>query len=283
MRDFFYCLIFPHPLNNHRARVLHPKILLLFISFFIFSSLFFSSNLNPWGTRIKAFAEVSVQELLNLTNQKRAENGLSQLILSQQLSSAAGKKAEDMFAKNYWAHNSPNGTTPWVFIIDSGYSYVYAGENLARGFKESDDIVDAWMASETHRANILSPRYKDIGFAIKSGILNGEETILVVQEFGSRSVLSGVNEVPKNTELGSETNNVSGISLYGNLTKLPTLSTSSQIVIFVIAAFIGVFILDLIYIKRKKIIRFTGHNVDHVIFLGIVIFIIAIFNTGTIL
>ncbi len=229
------------------------------------------------------FAEVSILELFNLTNEKRAALGLSELTLNDQLSQAAELKAEDMLSKDYWAHNAPDGTTPWVFIKGAGYSYVYAGENLARGFKESDDIVNAWMASETHRANILSPRYKDIGFAVKSGILNGEETILVVQEFGSRSVLSGVNEVPKNTELGSETNNVSGISLYGNLTKLPTLSTSSQIVMFVLAAFIAVFILDLIYIKRKKIIRFAGHNVDHVIFLGVVMFVIIILNSGVII
>src|SRR3989344_7862290 len=172
MRNFLYCLIFPHPSNNHRAKVLHPKILLLIISFFIFSSLFFSSNLNPLGARIKAAADVSVQELLQFTNQKRTENNLSILTLNDQLSVAAENKAQDMFEKDYWAHNSPSGTTPWEFIKGAGYNYVFAGENLARGFKNSDDIVNAWMASSTHRTNLLSPKYREVGFAVKSGNLN---------------------------------------------------------------------------------------------------------------
>lgn len=283
MRDFLYCLIFPHPSNNHRAHVLHPKALLLIISFLIFGSLFFSSNLNPLGSRIKAFAEVSALELINFTNQKRVENGLSVLSLNSQLSDAAENKAEDMIEKDYWAHNSPDGITPWVFIKASGYEYVYAGENLARGFRNSDDIVNAWMASPTHRANLLSPKFKEVGFSVKSGNLNGEETILVVQEFGSKSVLAATENVPQTPISNTSENKIQKLNLAGVVSNRTSLSISSEIVIFAITLFILIFAIDYIYIKRKKIIRFTGHNFDHMLFLGVIIFIIVILNTGAIL
>src|SRR3972149_8442971 len=189
MKDFLYCLILPHTLNNHRARFLHHKTLSVFIFFFIFSIFFFSSGLNPLGSRLSALADISVIELLTLTNQARTDNGLPALSENSQLAEAASRKADDMFAKNYWAHNSPDGTTPWFFIKSAGYEYIYAGENLARGFNNSKDVVDAWLASSEHRANVLSGNYKDIGFSVKAGKLNGEDTLLVVEEFGSRNVL----------------------------------------------------------------------------------------------
>lgn len=281
MRDFFYCLIFPHPRNNHRAGVLHPKALVLIILFFIFSSLFFPSSINPFSSKLRALAEISVQELLTLTNEKRKENGLGALIQSPQLSTAAENKADDMFAKNYWAHNSPTGTTPWVFIKQSGYNYVYAGENLARGFNSSTDVVNAWMASKAgHRENILSSDFKDVGFAVKSGKLNGEETFLVVQELGSKSVLPIAKKTTSKKNLG--TRKVLGFN-FSPLISKPSFSISSEIVIFLMLGFILILFVDMIFIQRKKIVRFVGHNLDHALFLLVIIFVIAAFNMGEII
>lgn len=274
MKDFFYCLIFPHPLNNHRARFLHSKILISIIVFFLFSSFFFPSDLNPFADKFRTFADVSVQELINLTNQKREENGLPSLLNNSALELAASKKAEDMFSKHYWSHNSPDGITPWVFIKDSGYNYVYAGENLARGFSNSNDVIDAWLASPTHRENLLSPNFKDVGFSVKSGNLDGEETLLVVQEFGNRvafPIVSKTQRVEKNLS------GVFGINIK------PYFSTSSEIVIFIMLGFITILFMDLIIAKRKKIVRFVGHNLDHALFLTAIIFVISIFNTGAII
>jgi hypothetical protein len=134
MRRFLHCLILPHPANNHRARLLSPKFLILSIFIFIFSAL----AITP-----RSLADISSNELFTFTNQKRVENGLPPLALNQALSLAASRKADDMFAKNYWAHNSPDGLTPWFFIKNAGYSYVYAGENLARGFHNANDVVNA--------------------------------------------------------------------------------------------------------------------------------------------
>ncbi len=279
MRDFFYCLIFPHPRNNHRAHVLHPKAILFLISFFIFSSLFFSSSINPIASQIRAYADISSQELLNFTNQKRAENGLESLSNNTQLADAASKKADDMFAKNYWAHNAPDGTTPWVFIKASGYNYVYAGENLARGFNSATDVVNAWMASPAHRSNILSSNFKDVGFAVKSGTLNGEQTFLVVQEFGSKNYAAVVKKSPpkKATSrkvLGFE---VSNISINNGM------SRSGELAIVLLLGFISVLLLDLVLIERKKIVRFVGHNLDHAIFLFAIVICLGILGGGVII
>jgi hypothetical protein len=259
--------------------MLHPKILLFLISFFIFGSIFFSSPANPLGN-LGAIADISINELLTFTNQKRQENGLPSLSSNSQLEAAAMKKAEDMFAKNYWAHNAPDGTTPWFFIKEAGYNYVYAGENLARGFNSANDVVNAWMASPSHRANLLSKNYKDVGFAVKSGTLNGENTFLVVQEFGSKSYAVAKSPAkPKTVKkkvLGFEAPNL--------MNKIPTFSVSTDIVFIVMMIIIGVFIADMLYIRRRShIVRFVGHNLDHAIFLLAIIIVIGIFNTGVVL
>jgi uncharacterized protein YkwD len=199
MRHYLYCLFFPHEHNNHRAKFLHFRTFYLVISVLLISSFFFSSGFNPLVSRIQALADISTQELLQFTNEMRAENGLPPLAENQQLETAAYAKAEDMFAKDYWAHNSPDGTTPWYFIKNSGYNYIYAGENLAKGFTDSRDVVNAWMASPSHKENLLSENFKDVGFAVKTGKLGGEDTFLVVQEFGNKTAapVDKVEDVPQ--------------------------------------------------------------------------------------
>ena len=122
--------------------------------------------------------------LLEGTNQQRADNGLPSLRLNTQLSHAAQAKAVDMAAKDYWAHNSPTGDTPWTFITNAGYTYTTAGENLAYGFIDSSDTITGWMNSPGHRANILNTTYTEVGF----GIINvenyqssGNQTIVVAE------------------------------------------------------------------------------------------------------
>lgn len=279
MRDYFFCLIFPHPKNNHRAKFLHFRTFILIISILIISAFFFSSDANPFLSKIKAFADISTQELLRFTNEKRQENGLSPLVTNELLEEAAGMKAQDMFERDYWAHNSPDGTTPWVFIRNAGYEYVYAGENLAKGFINSEDIVNAWMASPTHRENLLSENFNEVGFAVMSGELSGEQTFLVVQEFGNRTV------IPAEKISGGippKQNEVLSINL-NSFTPKPSSTISYDFILIIIISFIAVLTVDLIYIKRKKIVRFVGHNGDHVLFLIAIVVIISFMGTGYIL
>ncbi len=186
MRHFLRHFFTPHNSNNYKARILHHSIFFyVIVAFFIgsFAINFFEKDKSVLGIEY----HISAEELLLLTNLKRQEKGLPPLIMNPQLTQAAYQKAKDMFSKNYWAHIAPDGTTPWVFIRSAGYEYVYAGENLARGFTTSNDVVEAWMNSQSHRENMLSPNYQEIGFAILEGTLTGDETVLVVEMLGSRS------------------------------------------------------------------------------------------------
>ncbi len=107
---------------------------------------------------------LSQQTLLQETNEERQVKDLSALALNADLARAAQAKAEDMVRRNYWSHNTPDGSPPWVFIADTSYSYQKAGENLAFGFADSDTTVRAWMNSTGHRANILDSAYQEVGF-----------------------------------------------------------------------------------------------------------------------
>lgn len=186
MSNFLRHLFLPHHSNRHKAKLLHHSTLLILTVLFFAATLIVSGLSQHTGKSVLGIASnVTAQDLLTLTNLKRQENGLPPLVMNAELTQAAAGKAEDMFTKNYWAHVSPDGTTPWVFIKNAGYNYLYAGENLARGYTTSADVVNAWMASPEHRQNMLSPNYHDIGFAIQEGNLTGDETILVVEELGS--------------------------------------------------------------------------------------------------
>lgn len=131
--------------------------------------------------------DMSIQSLLDDTNAQRTQNSESSLTLNTALNQAAQAKANDMAARDYWSHNTPDGQTPWTFITAAGYKYATAGENLAYGFTTAAYTVDGWMNSPEHRANILNTSFHDVGF----GIANipdyqgsGPET-LVVAMYGS--------------------------------------------------------------------------------------------------
>ncbi len=109
---------------------------------------------------------ISNDGLLNATNSRRSAASKGALTINTKLSQAAQAKANDMATRNYWAHNTPDGTPPWSFITNAGYSYDKAGENLACGFDESSDVVTGWYNSPSHRDNLLHPDYTEVGFGI---------------------------------------------------------------------------------------------------------------------
>lgn len=289
MKEFIHHLFLPRESNNHRAKLLHHKSILFLISFILITQIAFQIVRTAYPSVLGVTADVSSQQLLLLTNQKRQEQNLSPMVLNDQLSQAALLKANDMLAKNYWAHNSPDGTSPWFYFKEAGYSYAYAGENLARGFTTPEGVINAWMQSPSHRDNMLSSRYKDIGFAVVKGNLLGEETILIVELLGS-----------KNTELTAKVNQSISVSpaastfvASSEFVKAKSVSSaviknapfininalSKSIALIVLVLFISVLILDIIVIERKKVVRLVGHNLDHIIFLGgILIFILFLFR-----
>jgi hypothetical protein len=129
-------------------------------------------------------ANVLPRVLVDLTNGERHLLNLNQLKISPLLEEAAQRKAEDMARKSYFAHVSPEGVTPWHWFDNVGYNFRYAGENLAVNFSDSNDVVKAWMDSTSHKANILSGHFTEIGIATAKGRYQGRETTFVVQMFG---------------------------------------------------------------------------------------------------
>ncbi len=132
--------------------------------------------------------DLSAQAFLFETNQIRLSAGRAPLALNQALMRAAESKAADMLTRGYWDHFRPgDNKAPWDFIRESGYFYSVAGENLARGFKSAHGITAAWYNSPSHRANLLSDRYSDVGFAtVETTDTAGQVQLVTVQMFGSR-------------------------------------------------------------------------------------------------
>jgi len=177
--------LFPTKKNDHKAGILHSQSLILLSLFLIGYQVLF--QVLPYtGLNVFGFAsQISTDEVIRLTNQKRAENGLPALIYNGALADAARRKAQNMLDLDYWAHVAPDGTQPWKFFTDAGYRYKYAGENLARDFSNASSAVDAWMASQSHRDNLLSSKYREIGIGVTEGDLAGADTTLIVQFFGT--------------------------------------------------------------------------------------------------
>lgn len=177
-------LIFPSVSNNYKSRFLQSNVLLscviLLLALKIALTLV-SVNL-PQNL---FFADVTKLALESFVNQTRHSLGLKALTENEKLNQAAKLKAEDMVQYQYFNHTSPAGVTPWSWFLKAGYNYKYAGENLAIGFYESEEVYNAWLNSPSHKANILNPNYTEVGTAVLSGF-DGGNTIIVVQEFGSR-------------------------------------------------------------------------------------------------
>jgi hypothetical protein len=154
--------------------------------------------------KTEAGARIVVKVLIDLTNDNRLANNLRALIHNPQLDQAAQLKADDMVRGGYFSHYSPEGITPWYWFGKVGYYFLYAGENLAVNFSESDAVENAWMKSPLHRANILDNRFEEIGIATSLGAYEGNNTTFVVQLFGTpafaQEKIVEINEVSEETK-----------------------------------------------------------------------------------
>lgn len=124
-------------------------------------------------------------KIVQETNLQRQENGLQSLQENYLLADAAVAKANDMLVKQYFEHVSPAGISPGQLVQTYGYDYIVAGENLILGnFSSEREVVDDWMVSPGHRANILNERFSEIGVAVVKGSYEGRTVWVGVQEFG---------------------------------------------------------------------------------------------------
>jgi len=157
------------------------------------------------------FADITKSSLEIMVNKTRQALGINKLAQNPQLEQAAQLKAQNMIQDQYFSHTSPSGVSPWHWFLKSGYSYKYAGENLAVGFYDSKEVFDAWLNSPTHKENIINPNYTEVGTAVISGF-GPSNAIIVVQEFGSP--LSESRSVLIQTDTSQSDNNIDPAESY---------------------------------------------------------------------
>lgn len=142
---------------------------------------------------------ITSARIAQLTNAERVKAGQSSLTVSAALTQAAQQKAQHMLAEDYFAHISPSGVTPWFWMSKVGYTYQVAGENLAIDFVEAEDVVTAWLASPSHRDNMLMDSYTETGVAVATGEFQGGTSTVVVHMFGLPSGASATVSKPSPT------------------------------------------------------------------------------------
>lgn len=292
-------LLFPHQTNNYKAKILHFSFLTTFVFFVCVFQIILSLIIQKHPGVLGFASNIVPEEIITITNKQREAKGLAPLKLSKSLIEVAKQKGADMFAKNYWAHNAPDGKTPWWFFKQVGYSYIYAGENLARDFGDSKSVVQAWMNSPSHRDNILSSRYDEIGIAVVDGILDGQETTLVIQEFGRPTSLagpatSGINnqgglmvsipQVQPLVQLNQKTilsqakqSYIDKIPLFSSFVLTKGVNTALGMIILL------VLLIDVFVVWYKKIPRISGKSLAHFSFFAAVILVILLTGNGQIL
>lgn len=287
----------PHKDTHQKAHLISWEGLIIYTLLFILLQVSFSiiSYTKPGILGISG--NIDQKRLIELTNIERQKAGLSPVSENEALNKAAALKAQNMFAENYWAHFAPSGKSPWDFILGAGYKFTYAGENLAKNFTASDDVVKAWMASPTHRDNLLNSKYKDIGIAVVEGTLNGQKTILVVQEFGAISpgiaakptveVQGKQIEVPKQ-DLEVKPNKPA-LTLAVTETKLNTKTLIDPYTVLrwggisVIALIIVLLALDVWVLRRRGVFRLSSHHVAHMALLSLAAGSLLMSSSGAIL
>ena len=289
---FIAHLFIPRESNNQKAKLLHPSSLTLLTLFLIIfqAVLTFSGKVSP---QVLGYAaNIPPSEVIRLTNEKRVMAGVAALKENATLSQAAQAKGADMLNKGYWAHVSPNGTQPWQFFTNFGYKYRYAGENLARDFSDPASAVEAWMASPSHKENLLSSRYKEIGVAVVEGNLNGVDTTIIVQFFGTKysesntvvtTPVSGLSKIIKSTPTPIPSYLTLGEL---NVIKTPIVSpfnATRYVSLALISLILIVLAVDGAVIFLKKVPRISGRTIAHLSFLGMILAVVLILKAGEII
>jgi hypothetical protein len=308
-------LFHPRRSNNHRARILHPESIfslsLVIIGFGIF--LTNAHRLTPQMSSILGYAsDIQVEQVVAQTNEERAKSGLGTVKLNGTLSSAARAKAADMFEHQYWSHISPAGKQPWDFMKEAKYDFSSAGENLARDFSTTPEMIAAWMGSPSHKANIMYSKYQEIGVAVVNGTLQGVETTLVVQMFGRPS--QAVAQVPSDAaqktttvpavpavqvavqpaEIApvSETTQPGSDVLADTVISIGTIESNTalspqQVMKAVFLSILVVILVTLVYdayvTEQKNTVRVVGKNFGHILFFLAVAAVVLYFKSGAIL
>lgn len=185
MRKTLRTYFIPHEENGYKPHILQKTAVVLMAMMVLMT--FTLTNLQAllWMNSSWLIGAILPAVVVEMTNEERDIEHLGTLTRSAVLDKAAQLKAEDMAKRGYFAHYAPDGTSPWHWFNEVSYSYMHAGENLAVHFSDSDEVVEAWMDSPTHRENIMNGKYTEIGVGTARGEYQGFPTVFVVQLFGT--------------------------------------------------------------------------------------------------
>lgn len=188
MKKTFKKFFIPHSGNNYHPHILHTKRALLYAMALIgFKAIVFGFVL-LLPSAVFVLPDILTEQqnkIVALTNELRAQKGLSKLVLVNKLNNSSDYKAVDMATKSYFSHTSPEGHKLAYFLNKAGYDYNTAGENLALGFSSGEEVVNAWIKSPTHYANLIDKDFKEIGVSLENGMYEGQPTVYVAEHFGT--------------------------------------------------------------------------------------------------
>ncbi|MFT5849795.1 MAG: hypothetical protein ACI9H6_000614 [Patiriisocius sp.] len=192
LKDYFI----PHSGNEYKPHSLRKAAMVGMVGMVLLSFTLANVQALFWVTSDWMVSTVLPAVIVDLTNEEREDVTLSELTRNSTLDAAARMKAQHMADNEYFSHFSPSGVSPWHWFSQANYNFVHAGENLAIHFNDSDEVVEAWMDSPTHRANIVNGSYTEIGVGTAEGRFDGYKTVYVVQLFGTPAAapsVAGVN------------------------------------------------------------------------------------------
>jgi len=178
-------IFIPHEDNNHSPTMLQKTAMMGMACLVLLSFVMSSLHTLLWQYSDWLVGTILPAVVTDLTNTERHSYSAQPLVRNTLLDEAARMKAEHMAAESYFSHYSPGGISPWFWFERVGYVYAHAGENLAVHFSDSAAVVDAWMKSPTHKANIVNHKYSEIGIGVARGRYEGFDTVFVVQLFGT--------------------------------------------------------------------------------------------------
>src|SRR3989344_4401430 len=178
----------PHAENNYHPHILHTKRAVLYTAVFIALKAIVIGFVLLLPSAVFVLPDILAEQqskIIALTNELRLEKGLPGLAVSDTLNFSSDIKAVDMAEKGYFSHVSPEGRKLAYYLRQVGYKYTVAGENLALGFSSAEDVVNAWIKSPTHYANLIDEDYKEMGVSLESGLYEGQTTVYAVEHFGT--------------------------------------------------------------------------------------------------
>ncbi|MFA6547394.1 MAG: CAP domain-containing protein [Candidatus Magasanikbacteria bacterium] len=196
MRKTLKKYFIPHLENNYHPHILHTKRAIMYGGLFVVMKIIVLVFVVLLPLEVFVMPDLLAEEqrqIIILTNQIRVQNGLPKLTEKKTLDRSSDAKAVDMATNEYFDHTGPHNRSLSYFLDKVGYRFLSAGENLAMGFSSAQEIVDAWVKSPTHYANLVDPEFKDFGVSLEGGYYQGVPTVYAAQHLGLADLPVKVN------------------------------------------------------------------------------------------